>query len=176
MRDPEASGQAIRSRIIAFIPRLRRFCAALAGADKGDDIMQATVERALAKIDQWQPETSLESWMFRIAQNLFIDNRRAEARRGTHIGDELLEHMIGDDGRVQTEARSEVECALAAMARLPEEQRAVLALVAIEGCSYKEAAEIMEIPVGTVMSRIARARAAIDRDLHQRMEVPHAHD
>jgi RNA polymerase sigma-70 factor, ECF subfamily len=156
-------GEGVKPRIIAFLPRLRRFCMALTGSnDQCDDLLQETVERALTRIEQWQAGTSLESWMFRIAQNLHIDRIRAQGRRGVHVDVDALADMSGDDGRTITEARSELAHAQAAMAALPDDQRIVLALVVIDGRSYREAAEILELPIGTVMSRISRARHAID--------------
>jgi RNA polymerase sigma-70 factor, ECF subfamily len=153
----------VKPRIIAFLPRLRRFCMALTGShDQCDDLLQETVERALTRIEQWQAGTSLESWMFRIAQNLHIDRIRAQGRRGQTVDVDEMANMAGDDGRTIVEARSELTHVQAAMAALPEEQRSVLALVVIDGRSYKEAAAILELPIGTVMSRISRARQAVD--------------
>lgn len=162
-----ADRESVRVRIVAFLPRLRRFCTVLArNEDRGDDLMQATVERALARIDQWQPGSSLESWMFRIAQNIHIDEVRAQARRGTSVDIDEAIALVGEDGRAIVEGRSDLEKARSAMALLPDEQRALMALVVLDGRSYKEAAEILDIPIGTVMSRLARARQSIDRALH----------
>ena len=136
------------------------------GADGGDDLVQATVERALLRSDQWQHGTRLDSWMFRIAQNIRIDQARATKVRGVQIDVDELVSLQGEDGRDIVEARSELAAAQAAMAALPQDQRALMALVVLDGQSYKDAAEILDIPVGTVMSRIARARRAIDIYVH----------
>lgn len=161
-----AEMESVRARIVAFLPRLRRFCAVMArNEDRGDDLMQATVERALTRIDQWQAGSSLESWMFRIAQNIHIDELRAQGRRGITIDIDEAVSLTGDDGRAVVEGRSDLNQARAAMAALPDEQRVLMALVVLDGRSYKEAAEILDIPIGTVMSRIARARQSIDRAL-----------
>lgn len=161
----------MRGRIIAFLPRLRRFCCTLTGTqDQGDDLLQSTVERALGRIDQWQEGTSLESWMFRIARNMHIDQVRSARLRGTSVDIDEAYDVQGEDGVSITEARSDLATARAAMAALPEEQRELMALVVVEGQSYKQAAEILEIPIGTVMSRIARARRAIDAYVHGRSE------
>lgn len=153
----------VKPRIIAFLPRLRRFCMALTGSnDICDDLLQETVERALARIEQWQRGTSLESWMFRIAQNLHIDDVRRRGRRGQQVDIDQLADVSGDDGRTIVESRSDLAHAQMAMAALPDEQRILLALVVIDGRSYKEVAEILELPIGTVMSRVSRARQAID--------------
>ncbi len=152
----------VRDEIVALVPRLRRFCLALTrSADAGDDLAQSTIERALSRIDQWQHGTRLDSWMFRIARNIFIDDMRASKRRGTQVDVDGLATVTGDDGRQITEARSDIERARQAIASLPDDQRALVALVIVDGQSYKEAAAILEIPIGTVMSRISRARQSI---------------
>jgi RNA polymerase sigma-70 factor, ECF subfamily len=158
---PTTTGM-VRQEIVALVPRLRRFCLALTrSADAGDDLAQSTIERALSRIDQWQQGTRLDSWMFRIAQNIFIDEMRASKRRGTQVDVEALEAVAGDDGRRITEARSDMERARQAIAALPDDQRVLVALVIIDGQSYKEAAAILDIPIGTVMSRVSRARQSI---------------
>lgn len=162
----------VKPRIIAFLPRLRRFCLALTGSnDRCDDLLQETVERALTRIEQWQAGTSLESWMFRIAQNLHIDDARKQGRRGQQVDIEQLADVSGEDGRTIVEVRSELEHAQKAMAALPDEQRILLALVVIDGRSYREVAEILELPMGTVMSRISRARQAIDLYLNGKAKL-----
>jgi RNA polymerase sigma-70 factor, ECF subfamily len=135
-------------------------------ADAGDDLVQATVERALLRSDQWQQGTRLDSWMFRIAQNIRIDQARATKVRGVQIDVDELVSLQGADGRVIVETRSDLAAAQSAMVALPDDQRALMALVVLDGQSYKEAAEILDIPIGTVMSRIARARRAIDLHVH----------
>jgi RNA polymerase sigma-70 factor, ECF subfamily len=161
--DLPATMEMVREEIIALLPRLRRLCMALTrSADAGDDLTQSTIERALSRIDQWQDGTRLDSWMFRIAQNIFIDDMRARKRRGVQVDVEMLQNVQGDDGRKIVEGRSELDRARQAIAALPDDQRVLVALVIIDGQSYKDAAAILDIPIGTVMSRIARARHAID--------------
>ena len=153
----------VREEIVAIVPRLRRFCHVLTrSVDAGDDLAQSTIERALSRIDQWQAGTRLDSWMFRIAKNLSIDEARARARRGVKVDVEALDNAIGDDGRRIVEDRSDLVRVRQAIAALPDDQRALVALVIIDGQSYKEAAAIIDIPIGTVMSRISRARQFID--------------
>jgi RNA polymerase sigma-70 factor, ECF subfamily len=126
--DPEL--QEARDQIIALLPRLRRFCMALSGsADAGDDLTQSTIERALERLEQYQQGTRLDSWMFRIAQNINIDAARSRARRGTQVDVEALDTVMGDDGRQVTEGRSALAKAQAAMAALPDDQRTLMALV-----------------------------------------------
>ena len=122
--------------------------------------MQATVERALSRIDQWQPGTSLESWMYRMARNIRIDRARADRVRGASA-EVATDTLSSEDVLARLEARSDLDAVRAAMASLPAEQRELMALVVIDGQSYKDAADIPEIPIGTVMSRITRARCAI---------------
>lgn len=151
-----------RCEIIQLLPRLRRFCMRLTGSsDAGDDLTQSTVERALSKIDHWQAGTRLDSWIFRIARNINIDEARARIRSSEQCDSIATENAIGEDGRDITENRSTLACIRSAMATLTEDQRALVMLVIVEGKSYREAADKLNIPIGTVMSRIARARQTI---------------
>jgi RNA polymerase sigma-70 factor (ECF subfamily) len=153
--------------MVELLPRLRRFAVALTGdLDQGDDLVQETCMRALSRVDQWQPGTRLDSWMYRIAQNLWLDRMRARKVRGVQVDVEAAEALTGPHGRNVAESRLTLAAVGAAMEYLPEEQRVLIALVCIDGLSYKEAAEITQTPIGTVMSRLARAR----RELHARVE------
>ncbi|MDX5361970.1 MAG: RNA polymerase sigma factor [Alphaproteobacteria bacterium] len=153
----------IRHEIAALTPRLRRFAYALAGSmDEGDDLVQSACVKALSGLDRFRPGTRLDSWMYRIVQTLWIDRARMARRRATApdpdaiaaASDEGLAARRPDDRLTLARVRQAVQ-------DLPEDQRAVLVLVAIEGLSYREAAETLEIPIGTVMSRLARARARL---------------
>lgn len=157
----------LRTRMVELLPRLRRFAVALTGdLDQADDLVQEACMRALSRVEQWQPGTRLDSWMYRIAQNLWLDRMRAKKVRGEQVDVESAEALAGPDGREVVESRLTLNAVSAAMAQLPNEQRLLIALVCIDGLSYKEAAEITETPIGTVMSRLARAR----RELHARLE------
>lgn len=145
--------------LIELLPRLRRFARGLTqNAADADDLCQAAIERALKSRGQWQDGTRLDSWMYRITRNLWIDERRAAGRRGVHAAiDEAATQVVGD-GAAEVEAgalRGDVD---GAMARLPDEQREVVVLVLVEGYAYREAAEILDVPIGTVTSRLARGR------------------
>jgi RNA polymerase sigma-70 factor (ECF subfamily) len=165
----------IRDRMVAVLPRLRRFAHALTGStEQADDLVQDACLRALSRIDLWQPGTRLDSWMYRIAQNIWLDRVRANKVRGEVVDLEITEGMAGSDGRDITESELTLQAVTAAMARLPAEQRATVALVCIEGASYKEAAEISGVPVGTVMSRLARARRTLHAILNQPERAPAA--
>jgi RNA polymerase sigma-70 factor, ECF subfamily len=162
MAGDDAAGDSLRADMLAALPRLRRFCAGLCRQDgDGDELMQATVERALARSHQFAPGTRVDSWLFRIAQNIFIDERRRVARRGVHVPVEDIAAATGEDGRDIVEQRSELAAVYRALDQLPADQRTAFLLVAVEGQSYREAAEILNVPQGTVMSRLARARARI---------------
>lgn len=167
----EANGPppATQAEMLALIPRLRRFGYALTGSrDDADDLTQIVLERALTRMDQYQPGTRLDSWLFRIAHNAWIDELRARKRRGPALDLDETGEITGEDGRAVSDARLELADVRAAVALLPEEQRAVLAMVAVEGLSYQEAADALEIPIGTVMSRLARARKALAAKLAER--------
>ena len=151
-----------RLQIVDFLPRLRRFSYALTGdSDKGDDLVQETCARALSRIDQWQPGTRLDSWMFRIAQNLWFDQRRAHKVRGDFVDIDQVYDIAGSDGRDLAENRLTLQEVSKGIAKLPGEQQVLIALVCVDGLSYKEAAETLDIPIGTVMSRLARARRTL---------------
>jgi RNA polymerase sigma-70 factor, ECF subfamily len=161
--------EEIRTRMVALLPRLRRFACALTGdPEQGDDLVQETCLRALSRVEQWQPGTRLDSWMYRIAQNIWYDRVRANRVRGETVDiDAAVETLAGSDGRNVAESRLTLEAVSSAMLRLPPDQRALVALVCVEGFSYKEAADIAEVPIGTVMSRLARARRALHDMLNE---------
>ena len=123
--------------------------------------MQEACLRAFARLDQWQPGTRLDSWMFRIIHNIWIDQKRASKVRGTVIDLDYAPEIAGLDGRDVVERRMTLNRVLEAMDKLPQEHRELIALVSIEGVSYQEAASILEIPIGTVTSRLVRARRAL---------------
>jgi RNA polymerase sigma-70 factor, ECF subfamily len=153
----------IREQIVALLPRLRRFARVLTRnfAD-ADDLVQIAVERALLHYRQWRPEGRFESWMFGIVRNAWIDEVRARGRRERVLAPEEEGESVGDSG---LEPQLQLLAVHRAVAALPEEQRIAVALVLIEGLSYKEAAAAMDTPIGTVTSRLARAREALQAQL-----------
>lgn len=156
-----------RRELAALLPRLRRFAYGLTGSqDEGDDLVQSACERALARLHQWRPGTRLDSWMYRIVQTVWIDRVRSQRIR-TAADPEVLERLQGGDAARELEARLDLARVRRAIARLPEEQRLVLVLVTVEGLSYKDAAATLGIPIGTVMSRLARARLELGRMLER---------
>jgi RNA polymerase sigma factor (sigma-70 family) len=118
-----------------------------------------TIERALSRRDQWKDGTRLDSWMYRIMRNIFIDERRASARRSETFVDEEAGLSVGADGG--QEAQVELSMVDRAMSQLPADQREAVLLVMVEGYSYKEAAAIVDCPVGTLNSRLVRGRDAL---------------
>lgn len=161
---------AIQAELVALLPRLRRFARGLAGVpDQADDLVQAACEKALSRIHQWTPGTRLDSWMFRIVQTTWLDQKRAQKVRtgeGRVDADSpLVEAELSVDGAREMESHITYDAVRRAMATLPDEQRAVMMLVCVEGQSYKEAAETLSVPIGTVMSRLSRARGALARHM-----------
>ena len=123
-----------RQGLTELLPRLRRLARTLTGhVHDADDLVQVALERALAHAHQWRPDARLDAWVFGIVRNAWLDELRSRC-----------------------EASGE-----AAMARLPGEQREVVALVLVEGLSYRETADVLGVPIGTVTSRLARARTTL---------------
>jgi len=156
-----------RKSIGMLLPRLNKFALALTRSrSEMDDLVQATCERALARVLQWDPETRLDSWMFRIMQNIWFNEVRARNVRVRYAEVEQAELICGANAQV-AELHVLLERVKEEMFRLPDEQRLVLKLVYVDGMTYNEAAEAESIPLGTVMSRLARARLT----LMQRLEA-----
>jgi RNA polymerase sigma-70 factor (ECF subfamily) len=155
----ESASIDVREQIAALLPRLRRFARVLARTrEDGDDLVQAAIEKALGRTDQWTPGTRLDSWMFRIMQTTWIDEVRARQRRGETFAPQEDAEGVGVSS---ANAQIDAIAVRKAVARLSDEHRAVVGLVLVEGLSYQEAAETLGIPVGTVTSRLARARESL---------------
>ncbi len=156
------SSQAVREGLIPLLPRLRRLARALAGqvAD-ADDLVQIVLERALSRAAQWRPDAALDKWVFAIARNAWRDELRARSR-SQHL---FVPEEAGDTTADGSSAPVQKLELAAAMAALAPDHREVVALVLVEGLSYSEAAELLEVPVGTVTSRLARARATLQTHL-----------
>lgn len=156
----------IRQMMIDLLPRLRRFAYSLTGdLDKADDLVQDTCVRALANLTQWQAGTRLDSWMYRIAQNLWLDRIRSQKVRGEVLDVDAIENVGGSDGRSITEGRLDLARVSRDINRLPQDQQILIGLVCVDGLTYREAAEALGIPIGTVMSRLSRARRALSEAL-----------
>lgn len=148
--------------LVALLPRLRRFALSLARrGDLADDLVQVTAERALAARARFDPATRLDSWCFRILRNAWLDGLRRDRSRGPQVDIADAPDAGEVDGVGITESRLMLKAVMAAMDRLPDEQREVLMLVCVEEMSYKDTAEVLGIPLGTVMSRLSRGRLAL---------------
>ncbi|MEO8297241.1 MAG: sigma-70 family RNA polymerase sigma factor [Burkholderiales bacterium] len=155
--DPPA--QDLRQELAALLPRLRRFGRTLARhREDADDLVQIALERALTRAEQWIPGTRLDSWMFRIMQNAWIDEVRARERRAQTFVDEAAGEHVGVS---TTDAQIDAIAVRRAVAQLNDDQRAVVGLVLVDGLAYQEAAQVLGIPIGTLTSRLARAREAL---------------
>ena len=146
-------------------PRLWRYAVSLTGRrDWADDLVQTTCLRALDKADQFEPGTHLDRWMFRMAQRIWLNELRSRKVR-TGGGLVPVEDIDLPDKSPGTETNILARDVLNRVNGLPEAQRQAVVLVYVEGYAYKEAAEIMEIPIGTVMSRLAAARKRLNTDM-----------
>ena len=161
----------VKKELEIFFPRLWRYCLALTGDRyRSDDLAQAACLRAIEKADKFKAGTHFDRWMFRLTQRLWINEIRKEAvRNGGGLS------SIDEEDLVDTKPDPEVNLlgreVLMEVMRLPEAQRATLLLVYVEGYSYSEAANLLEIPIGTVMSRLAVARSKLVKKYGSRSEV-----
>jgi len=141
---------------VQYIPRLRRYARALTGdRARADDLVQDTLERALIKFHLWQPGSDLRAWLFTIMHNVYINQLRAQPAGMSAMTDDDTAQLAV---RPTQSDRLEIMDLQAALLRLAEEQRDVLLLVGLEQMTYEEAAGVLGIPIGTVMSRLSRGR------------------
>jgi RNA polymerase sigma-70 factor (ECF subfamily) len=148
--------------IEAEIPRLRRYARALARDLAGaDDLVQDCLTRALEKLHLWQEGTDLRAWLFTILHNQYVNQVRRAVREGAAVGLSETEPMLAQ--APHQGKRLELRDLERAIAKLPDEQRSVVLLVGLEGMRYEEVAEILDIPIGTVRSRLSRGREALRR-------------
>ena len=153
---------SFEGQLTELLPRLRRFAHALSrNSADADDLTQATIERALRSRDLWQVGTRLDSWAYRIMRNLSIDAARARSRKSAREAPEEEGLNVGEDPREAMDAAVDLQRIMAAMARLPDEQREVVALILVEGFGYREVSEMLSLPIGTVSSRLVRGRTAL---------------
>ena len=151
--------QNVRDEIVTLLPRLRRFARNLTrDPHDADDVVQIAVERALTRLGQWRSDARLDSWMFKIVRNAWIDELRSRGRRGKIFLAAEAGENIGTDSMAR---ETELLSVQSAMARLPEDQREAVSLVLVEGLPYREAAQVLDIPIGTLTSRLARGREAL---------------
>ncbi len=157
-----------QSELVALLPRLRRFARVLVRSDAdAQDLVQETVERALAKRRAWQPGTRLDSWSFTIMKRIFIDQTRSKGRWNRVVGpaDETTIH-VADPAQADEALKLDALAAREAIHGLPEDQRLAVGLVLVDGLSYAEAAEVLDVPVGTLTSRLVRGRQSLVETLN----------
>ena len=162
----------VKREMVELLPRLRRFAYSLTGSmEEADDMVQTACMKALSRLDQFQPGPRLDSWMFRIVQTTWLDHVRSAPVQRTVADPDALDQAVAKDPiEERTTARLALDKVRQAMGGLPEDQRVLLGLVVVDGLSYREAAESLGIPMGTVMSRLSRAR----RRLADAIETPRA--
>jgi RNA polymerase sigma-70 factor (ECF subfamily) len=139
------------------IPRLRRYARALTRAsDRADDLVQDTLLRALTKLHLWQPGTDIRAWLFTIMHHQYVNAVRREMREAASVDIEHISSaLVATTDPTARRQLAELDCALA---RLSAEQREVLLLVGLEGMDYESVAQILDVPIGTVRSRLSRGR------------------
>lgn len=148
------------TQAMQYIPRLRRYARALTGdASAADDLVQDALERALIKQNLWREGTDLRAWLFTVMHNVFVNQVRSAAVSRTV----QLDDAMADRPQPQSTDRLEIRDLDAALQALPEEQRTVVLLVGLEQMTYDEAARVLEVPIGTVMSRLSRGRERLRR-------------
>ena len=147
------------TEMIGCLPRLRRFALALTGAqDTADDLVQETCLRALSRAEQFQQGSRLDSWMFKIAQNVWLDKMRSNTARGQHVTMDEAPVLADATGQSRIESVVEIREVSGAIAKLPADLQMLVMLVCVDGRSYRETSDMLSMPIGTVMSRLARAR------------------
>jgi RNA polymerase sigma-70 factor (ECF subfamily) len=157
----------LRSGLAALLPRLRRFGIALTGsAADADELVQDACERALVRFAQLRDVARLDSWVYGIMRHLWVDEMRWRRVR-RHDDLETALKVVGEDGEASASGRITLLKVRQCLDQLPADQRAVMTLVCVDGLTYREAAAILDIPIGTVMSRLSRGRA----ELHARLAV-----
>lgn len=157
------STASLHAEIALLLPRLRRFARSIAWQrEDADDLVQIALERALQRSTQWEAGTRLDSWIFRIMKNAWIDELRGRMRRDQVFAPEEAGEHVGDNFAEAHQQRLAVQKAISL---LSEEHRMVVGLVLVDGLPYKEAAQVLDIPIGTLTSRLARARDALQAHL-----------
>ena len=150
---------ALRDAMLAAVPSLRAFAISLSGnIDRADDLVQETLLRAIANIDSFQPGTNMSAWMFTILRNLFRSEYRKRRREVEDTDGSYAESL---KSHPEQNSRLEFQEFRTALAKLPPDQREALILVGASGFSYEEAAAICDCAVGTIKSRVNRARTRL---------------
>lgn len=152
----------LTQQLIELIPRMRRFATGLSGSTaSGDDLVQAACERLLRKKDSLAADTRLDSWMYQVIRNLHIDGIRSQSVRDRNAEEIRMVAELRPIGTDAMQNHMRLREVNRAMQQLSEEHRSALMLICVEGLSYKEAAEVLQVPMGTVTSRLVRARKSL---------------
>ena len=150
---------SVRDAMLAAVPSLRAFAISLCGnVDRADDLVQETLLRAMANIDSFQPGTNMSAWLFTILRNLFRSDYR---KRRREVEDDDGSYAESLKSQPEQTGRLELDELPAALAKLPADQREAVILVGASGLSYEEAADICGCPIGTIKSRVNRARTRL---------------
>ena len=151
-----------KNALLAIMPRLKRYAKVLAVTpESSDDLLQATLERALKKQEQWQEDTHLDRWLFTIMSSIWKNEIRSRVvRQGNGLTEDV--YLLSDSSNENRRDRTLLyEQVFREVMVLPENQRVAILLIYVEGIKYQEAADILDIPLGTLMSRLARARMSL---------------
>lgn len=167
--------ETLKTEMIRLLPKLRSFALRLCrNPDQADDLVQTTCERAIRSLDQFDPATRLDSWMFRILQNLYFNTVRDTANRARLFDLAMLDFEESYDGAKAASSSLELQRVQVFIGELEEDSREVLLKIAIEGRSYKDVAAELGVPIGTVTSRLARARLKLREWLETNDKTPSA--
>jgi RNA polymerase sigma-70 factor (ECF subfamily) len=159
-------GAALEPVLIPLLPRLRRYALTLSRAgDVADDLVQAACERVLTARIELRADFRLDAFMFRVIRNLWYDRLRRQRTRGEEIEITERDDLVALEAERVPERRLLLRRAAEAIDALPAEQREIMVLVCVEGLSYRDAADVLDLPIGTVMSRLARARRKVAEDV-----------
>lgn len=161
----DSPSQEFRDDLAELLPRLWRFAVMLTRSrDHADDLLQSACERALSRHRQFRPGTRMDSWLYSIVHSIWKNDVRRESTRRDILA-RMPEESAAVDGERVASGKIFLSEVLSVMETLPEQQSSAMLLVYVDGLSYDEAAGILDVPVGTVMSRLARARLALGRAL-----------
>jgi RNA polymerase sigma-70 factor (ECF subfamily) len=163
------AGARLLPDIQTHIPAMRRYALVLTrDADQAEDLVQESLSRAIAGVRSWRPGSNLSAWLLSILHNTFISGWRRERTERQALG-EMVQAGLNEEARPPEQTASiELQQVMQALMTLPDGQREILVLAAVEGLSYREIADIHDVPLGTVMSRLARARDALRQALEAR--------
>jgi RNA polymerase sigma-70 factor (ECF subfamily) len=167
-RDTSSAPLSFEAQILTILPQLRRYSRSLTRSDaESEDLLQDCVEKALVHRSQWRG-TNFKSWACRIMTNLHLNARRSTARRpsvGIEEAENLAASTVSDDPLEKSRL-------VKALETIPKEARAILMLVVVEGHSYREVADMLNVPIGTVMSRLSRARQTLRETMREENIIP----